>query len=167
MRFSNETMLCCAVGCALWAADAAHAGPLAPTKPTQAITVLAQTTSAVCPPGGPGKSVDIKQNPDGSTEPFTIPPKTVFVVTRVDATLSGTPSRTLVGGLYIFGAGPAPSFVTFVPLPTDADGHATGTVTIPSGVPVKPGATLCFLPTPTESVSSAAAIVHGFFAKDK
>ena len=159
----------CTAGIALRAPDPAIAAPLAPTKPTQAVTVQSLTQSAFCVPGEPtlGRRVDIKQNGDGTIEPFTIPPKTVFVVTSIDLAQQAPASRHITGSLYVASAQQvgAGSVVAIVPAQSDADGIGNGTMTLPSGFPVKSGANLCFLTFPP--AGSVAALVHGFFAKDK
>ena len=169
MRITIGMLVICTAGIALRAADPAMAAPLAPTKPSQAVTVQSLSQGDLCVPGEPslGRRVNIKQNGDGTTEPFTIPPKTVFVVTSVDVSIQGAPaSRKILGGLYIASAQQvgAGSNVAVVPAESDADGLGNGTMTLPSGFPVKSGANLCFLTVPPGSFN---ALVHGFFAKDK
>ena len=56
------------------------AGPLAPAKPSQIVTIDNGNGTA-CPVVG--KALDSQILPDSSRKPFVIPPKTVLVITEV------------------------------------------------------------------------------------
>jgi len=150
---------------ALATASVTHAAPLAPTAASQLATVSGSTTE--CGPGSSSKLIDQRQNGNGTTSPFVIPAKSVFVVTSFDFVFAGAPaSQAITATLVVTDAG-LTTFAT-VSSPTalsDSTGRGGGTLVLPSGFAVKPGAKLCFaLSTGNTGI---AGFAHGFFAKDK
>jgi hypothetical protein len=147
----------------------AHAAPLAPTAASQLVTALGVDTE--CSPGAPSKLVDQQQNADGTTSPFVVPAKSVFVMTSYDFSFSGIGNGAgafqYVGTpLVLFDATLTHvSYVSTGGVVADSTGRGSGTVLLPSGVPMKAGTRLCFQFPST--VSSGIVFVHGFFAKDK
>jgi len=136
----------------------AAAGPLAPARASDVVTVY--TNGAPCPIVG--VAFDTIVLPDGTSQPFSIPPKRVLVVTSLDWNVtSGSPGvaaapvlslQTGGGGLPILqGSGV-----------TDSNGTAAGTVTASTGVVVRSGPQLCLV-----GGVGPAGLIHGFFAKDK
>lgn len=142
------------------------AGVLAPSKPSQVVTVTGDTaTSASCPSGVvKGKMIDTQRNSDGTITPFNVPMGEVFVVTSWEWTGAGAVSSSITMALVL-----VDSSSTFLgsfsqaTASSDSSGNGGGTVDIPSGFVVKSGISMCY----AGGGASASVIVHGFFAKDK
>lgn len=142
------------------------AASLAPSKPSEAVTVLINTIGGPCPTGTAQHfATSFRLNADGTQSPFVIPPKSVFVVTSFDYLLNGgEPGRYL--GVSVFAAAPgAPSIGALSTAAGIADplGRVRGNNVVPFGMVVKPPAALCGELTTAEG----QVLVHGFFAKDK
>jgi hypothetical protein len=146
----------------------ASAGPLAPTRPSQVVTLLTSAvTDSAC--GSTAYPVDLMRIADGSVVPFEAPPKQVFVVTSMEVygvasevnrryrfALLVENSPPIVGGSLLHGDAGL----------TDAAGNYAASVVEPTGVVVPPGALLCSqVDGPSEQ--PAHARVHGFFTKNK
>lgn len=137
----------------------ASAGPLAPARASDLVTVYTKNATP-CPVAG--VAFDTIVLADGTEQPFAIPPKRVLVVTSLDWNLtSASPgvAAAPVLGLQTGGAS--------LPLlqgsgVTDSNGTAAGTVTAPTGVVVRSGPQLCLI-----GGATPAGLIHGFFAKDK
>lgn len=144
----------------------ASAGPLAPTRASQ-VVVLHPSTVSDSPCGVTAYPVDGMRKSNGLVEPFVIPPKQVFVVTSADVYGSAEPSRHYRFVLVIDSSDPIPGGALLIgEAETDAAGYYAGSVSVPSGVVVPPGALLCAqIDGPTEEPTIMR--VHGFFAKDK
>jgi hypothetical protein len=152
----------------------AAAGPVEATKPSQIVTVSGRT--GLTPPCFSGAleanffGFASIGNADGTSAPFVIPPKSVFVVQSFESLVSGGTANQLAP-IAIVAVDPANP-----PTPTsngafaaggaiaDATGTSLATTAIPGGLVVKPPATLCFQANPTHDTF---VVVHGFFAKDK
>jgi hypothetical protein len=149
------------------------AGALEATKPSQVVAAYANNATAPACAGAPvgvhrfesiGKS-------DGTTVPFAIPAKSVFVVQGFDFG-SVVPANRYVGitllavdpahpvSLGVSGAIAAGGAVA------DENGFVGGTVTIPGGLVIKPPAVPCFS-TGIPDDDDTTVVLHGFFAKDK
>ena len=150
---------------ALATASVTHAAPLAPTVASQLVTVSGGPTE--CGPGSASKIIDQRQNGDGTTSPFVIPAKTVFVITAFEYLFTGaSASQNIYATLAVTDAGLTTSSIVSSPTaPSDSTGRGGGTLQLPSGFAVKPGAKLCF--TISTGNNGIAGFVHGFFAKDK
>jgi hypothetical protein len=151
----------------------AAAGALEATKPSQVVAVYARAATAPACAGAPvgvhafesiGKS-------DGTTVPFAIPAKSVFVVQGFDFSTVTVANRftsfTVLAvdpahpvSLGVSGAIAAGGAVA------DENGFLGGTVTIPGGLVIKPPAVPCFSSGLADDDDSTV-ILHGFFAKDK
>jgi len=140
---------------ALLTAAPAHAGGLAPKKPSDLRTV---TTGLGCPGFSGSVIVDNQQNPDGTQTAFSIPAGSVFVVTSYNFIASAGPGLTASGNLFIPN-GVGLSIVDVGYAATDTNGLGGVSVTTPNGIVVKSGSVLCATETST--------VVHGFIAKDK
>ena len=142
-------------------ASVAFAGPLAPTKASDLRTVYGDTNSTPCPASAGLTAVSLQQNANGTTTPFAIPAKSVFVVTSFDVTGSGTAGQ--VSDVVLIAADGAGSFSFLAKCGgvAGSNGIASGSCVTPIGTAVKAGATLCFLP------NTATVLVRGFIAKDK
>lgn len=141
----------------------ADASQAAAVKPSALVTVVSYYNSC---PGGSGYVFDTQVKSDGSSTPFTIPAKSVLVVTDFSFVFHGGPSGTS-GNVELLLADPSsPGSFSRVaegsaPLPAGLGG---ATIQFPTGFAVKAGSTLCVqslvggLPTAT---------VHGYLTKDK
>jgi hypothetical protein len=151
-----------ALGLALLSPLAASAAALAPARASDLVVVYTKDAKAICP-GGVGRPFDTRVLPDGTEEPFVIPPKRVFVITSFEFAIgSDAPAGEVAAPTVV-----AKTATTSAPLliatgTSDSNGDAAGTVSLPNGVPVRPGLTLCMLGGTTSN-----GILHGFFAKDK
>ena len=137
-------------------AHAAFAGPLAPSKSSDIVTLTTGPGDACVVTGS---AAHYRVLPDGTRELFSVPDKRVLVVTGID-------------------------FVTQVAVPIDVElfvekapesaqifvtGVAAGggSAAIPNAI-VGSGATLCVRGTQKDGGAVAVlAVVHGFVAKDK
>ncbi len=150
---------------ALATVSVTHAAPLAPTVASQLVTVSGGTTE--CGPGSASKLIDQRQNGDGTTSPFVIPAKSVFVVTGFDFLFAGAAPSQIINATFVVTDAGLTTFAT-ISSPTalsDSAGRGGGTLQLPSGFAVKSGAKLCF--TLSTGNTGIAGFVHGFFAKDK
>jgi len=147
----------------------AHAAPLAPTAASQLVTVLGTDTE--CAPGSDAKLVDQQQNADGTSSPFVVPDKSVFVMTSYDFSFfSGDDGDRQVQDvqleLVVFDATLTHlSYVSLRSALSDSRGSGSATVLLPSGFPMKAGTRLCF--GFGNHSGGGLVFVHGFFAKDK
>jgi hypothetical protein len=143
----------------------AEAAVVAPSKPSEVITLAGDTsTSASCPSGAViGKMIDKQHNPDGTITTFTVPAGQVFVATSWDWSGTGAASSSIVTGLVLIDS-TATLLGTFSQssASSDSSGLAGGTVVVPSGFVIKSGVSMCYAGGGTRSV-----VVHGFFTKDK
>jgi hypothetical protein len=149
-----------ALGLALLAPHAASAAALAPAKASDLVVVYTKDPGTCA---GGGRPFDTRVLPDGTEEPFVIPPKRVFVITSFGFTLaSDAPAGQNAAPTVT-----AKTATTSVPLvigfgTTDSDGDVAGTVALPTGVAVRPGPTLCVVGGTTPN-----GVLQGYFAKDK
>jgi hypothetical protein len=143
------------------------AAALAPTKPSQILTVVANLSSAPSCPGGIFFQVNTVAKADGSTAEFAIPKGFVFVVTSFDWSSFGLQPGTFaeMDVTAVSAAGPFGAIAIGHSI-VSSDGGAGSNVVVPSGLIVKPPAILCFLPE-SEGVVSSSVQVHGFLTKDK
>ncbi|HVH06083.1 MAG TPA: hypothetical protein VNE71_08815 [Myxococcota bacterium] len=150
------------LGLALLSSAPSFAGALAPAKASDLVVAATSNSAPDCPITG--RAFDVRFLPDGTEEPFVIPPKHVLVITSVDFNLSTSPPQPdqtatpVVALRTALNSVPLLQGSTF----TDGNGNASGTMVASAGVPVRPGPTLCILGGDTPY-----AILHGFFAKDK
>jgi hypothetical protein len=146
------------------------AGPLAPSKPSDVVTLMPNVSDGS---NGnctlPELRVDaVIDGADGSLSSFTIPEKGVLVLT------GGTWSDTSLGGnvnaflqLSLRTATTSNNIVATPVVRTDAAGIAAGAFNLEPGIVIKPGASLCA----TLNVAGTQSVVFprltGFLAKDK
>jgi len=147
-------------------APPASGGPLAPTRASQ-VVVLHPTAVTDSPCGLNAYPVNNMRRSSGDVVPFAIPPKQVFVVTSADVFGSAQPNSRYFFSLSVEGSLPLVSGSILVgEAATDASGYYAGSVSVPSGVVVPPGALLCAaVGGPSEEPTFIR--VHGFFAKDR
>ena len=138
------------------------AGALVPNKASDLRTVVGEAPGTQCPGiNNPGfRTVDRQQNPDGTTSPFSIPAKSVFVVTSLDVQVGGNGAGATAEAVLLVsdGTGNLTEIAECGGI-AGSNGFATASCTMPVGTAVKSGATLCFV--------GLRAIVHGFIARDK
>lgn len=123
------------------------AAPLAPSKPSQLVTAFISSGSSPACPTGIAQHFAASQllTSSGASVPFVIPPKSVFVVTSFDYSVTAIiPDGQLASvGVFAGAAGPQigmPSLAASLP---DAADRAIGTGLVPGGLVVKPPAVLC------------------------
>lgn len=147
-------------------ASPASAGPLAPSRASQ-VAVLHPTVTGSSPCGSSAYPVDGMRTSSGAIVPFEIPPKKVFVVTSVDVFGSADPNRHYRFALALATTPSIPGgYLVVGEAVTDAAGYYAGSVSVPTGAVVPPGALLCAqLTGPTNEPTFMR--VHGFFAKNK
>jgi hypothetical protein len=144
-----------------------HAGPLAPTRASQVVTLT--RTSTAC--GVPG-SYELQQIlPDGSDAPFAIPANRVLVVTGYQVSQNGA-GGALAGETVGFGLLAGSTNLTFETVVADANNAYSALRSLSPGIVVASGTPLCVV---AQVVSNAfagqsvgfSARVYGFIAKDK
>jgi hypothetical protein len=150
----------------LMCAAPAAAGSLAPSKPSQLVTLEAinGTAGNCATPISTWLKVTSQVNPDGSETPLAIPTGMVLVLTGAEWSDQGTGGAADVARFLIrlqngtqdplaaFGSGATG---------TTAGG---GSVSFPNGIAVKPGTDICVTSTATVFVG---ATVHGYLTRDK
>lgn len=140
------------------------AGPLAPTKPSQIVT-LDNLAGAACPVIG--KALDQQILPDGTRKPFVIPPKTVLVVTEVGWGATGAGATKATGVVLTTQAvGDSTASAIFLDTAiTDSVGFATKNNLVASAI-VSADRTLCAHSTGAAG-NTLTVIVRGFLTKAK
>ena len=156
-------------------AGVAFAGSLAPTRPSQVVTV--QTGGTTCS-GSSNNKLDTIVNADGSTGPFTIPAGQVFVITEAEARGDGgAPFGTNQhnGQVLLYRNGPGPAALISIDIGTLGSAGTSRPAfsapphSFPTGVVVKAGTEICVnaINLSTGTLITGNAVVHGFFARDK
>jgi hypothetical protein len=149
----------------------AAAGALEATKPSQVVSVYARSETAPACPGAPAgvRRFESIGHADGTTTPFAIPPKSVFVVLGFDFSTAAAVANRFTG-YTVLGVDPAhpPTLgvtgaIAAGGAVADESGFLGGTVTIPGGLVIKPPAVPCY----SDGAAESTVILHGFFAKDK
>jgi hypothetical protein len=168
MRISRFATLVLAVA----AATPVLAGPLAPSKPSDIVTLVPDASGAngACGPASQQQRVDAVINgADGSISPFTIPDKEVLVLT------GGTWEDTSVAAnvnvfleLSLRTATPTSNIIVATPaVRSDAAGVVAGSFTLEPGIVIKPGVSLCASLNVAGTNTIAFPRLTGFLAKDK
>jgi hypothetical protein len=140
----------------------AGAGPLAPRRPSE--VGLLSTSGDHGPCSSKEFLVDHMAMGGGPFELLAIPEHRVFVVTSVDFWASGTPGRRYQYVLMIDGQG---ILVGADAGTADSVGAVSGSFAIPTGAVVRPELALCSSLDHPAGGTSAFAVLHGFFAKDR
>ena len=149
----------------------ALAGPLAPSKPSDIVTLMPDGSGAngACGLATQEQRVDAVINgADGSLSPFTIPDKEVLVLT------GGTWADVSAGGnvnvfleLSLKTASTSNLIVATPAVRSDAAGVVAGSFTLEPGIVIKPGASLCASLIVAGTNTLAFPRLTGFLAKDK
>jgi len=165
-RRSTRVAISLVLGAFVLSLAASAAAVVAPRKPSELRVARGDTVSSPMCPGGTGRRVDTRQNPDGTTSPFSIPAKSVFVVTSFDWIAATEPGGLAGVDLFVVdAAGTSFAFISHArAVATATVGNGGGTVATPEGAVVKSGSHLCFLGT---GASLTAVVVRGFLTKDK
>jgi hypothetical protein len=149
----------------------ALAGPLAPSKPSDIVTLMPDASGAngACGLATQQQRVEAVINgADGSISPFTIPDKEVLVLTGgtwEDVTAGANVNVFLELSLRtastnnLLAATPA--------IRSDAAGFAAGSFTLEPGIVIKPGVSLCASFNVDGTNTLAFPRLTGFLAKDK
>lgn len=154
---------------ALGLATSAYA-VLGPTKASQLATVTATGTCAL-----PGFSANTSAtftnaiHPDGTSSPFAIPAKQVFVITDVTLTVSGQQANDAMLSLISVGTASGASQVAGQFETAGATGAVKSVFTFPAGVAVKSTSLVCASMINTTHGGSVflSGTMHGYFAPDK
>ena len=144
---------------------AGQAGPLAPSNPSDLVTI--RGTGRTCGTS-PWRALDQQVNPDGTLSPFTIPPKTVLVVTSVDSRQGNTGGSYVSEEFFLFPS-EANIDVNYNIVDSVSLGSANaraGASIVVTGVTIKAG-TPCWGVNNIAQMGSADALVHGFPTKDE
>jgi hypothetical protein len=163
------------IGAGLSCANLAAAGPLAPTKASQLVTLFT-SGGTFCGGGGPagqGRLVDQQTDPSGNSHTFQIPTGQVLIVTsgtiQIASGLAGSSVTLFIEEFGAGGGGGNPVHGSSLVLDSNGSGH-TDFVLNP-GVIVKaiassPVQGLC---ADTQGAPNAVinATLHGFLAPDK
>lgn len=149
----------------------ARAAPLAPSKPSQIVTLQPDVLIGTPPCSGVQLGVRQMVNPDLTTAPLTIPDKQVLVVTSgtwrtasaatpADRHLSlrlflkdGTANQAVV----VLGAGEV----------SDVDQRASGSFRLDPGFVVRPGQTICAELATNGLPVAVTVIANGYLTKDR
>ena len=167
MRRRLSTIL--AALAALGLATSAYA-VLGPTKASQLVTV---TSSGSCPiPGHPSSNSAAFTNlihADGTSSPFAIPAKQVFIITDATLTVSGQGANDAMLALLSIGTASGGTQIAGQYDTAGPTGAVKSTFTFPAGVAVKSTSILCARLIDTTQGGSVffSGTAHGYFAPDK
>jgi hypothetical protein len=155
----------------------AAGGIVGPSRPSRLVTVQA---NAPCPGLGGSLSFNATVLSDGSTQPFSIPPGEVLVITALDWYIAGAaPLSNLLTAVEIVSPPPAGTSDPFVSVGAmDSSGNGGMTAVLPNGLVVKSGTPLCFgaeftpltaaSPPPMPVCSGCARVeLHGYLTADR
>ena len=155
-------MLAISTSATLAAAPAA-ATPLAPTKASQLVSLIAPADShATCPSAG----IPFEETgTNGLRTPFVIPPTMVLIVTSIHFEIfNGTPSTNANGTITSQAIGEDFRIVVAVGAASlDARGNGGGAILIPTGVRVPAGRTVCI----QNAGGLTGGLLYGFLAADR
>lgn len=162
-----RTLLVIAAFC-VWPASAG-AGPLAPKRPSEVLTLVASYTTTTCPDGGGnGIAFDTVVTSDAAYAPLVIPPKHVLVLTALRWFHVGPPNEEFLLQLR---PGPEAAGFTGVTLPgarSDATGRASGQVSLDPGIIVRSLQSFCLRMQTSAGLSTPGNVsATGFLAKDR
>jgi hypothetical protein len=150
---------------------AAHAaGPIGPTRASEALTLVASYDPPGCTGGLPGEKLDRVLRPDGTYATLVIPPKRVLVLTEIRwSTLSPLAANEDV--TVNLRPGADQPGIGGIPLPgarLDANGRGSGQAKLEPGVVMRSAADLCVTLFSSDGPFAPGNLSgSGFFAKDK
>jgi len=153
------------------AATPVLAGTLAPTKPSDVVTLVPDVSDGsdgACNSAAQLRVDAVINTADGSLSPFTIPDKEVLVLT------GGTWADTSVAAnvnvfleLSLRTGSKALNILDTPAVRSDAAGTVAGSFTLEPGIVIKPGPSLCASLIIAGTSSTAFPHLTGFLAKDK
>ena len=159
--------LCLGLLLTAWSTKA-YAGPLAPTKASQIVVLTAASTPCAADPDA--TAVNVRNLPDGTTAPFTIPPGQVLVVTGIAYRVSGGLANEAKNVLLFTAKLPFASVLFFSGVITGDTALGRlggGSASIPNAI-VKAGTEICVQASEINGAAAeVGAVVYGFLAKDK
>ena len=163
-----RTLAICALA-VLAATGARAAGPLAPTRPTEIVTLAASFEPPGCTGGGSGTRLDTIVTAEGTYVPLQVPSKRVLVLTEIRWIADIAPNEQ---ASVVLRPGPEQAGFIGVVLPgarADANGRATGEAKLDPGLVVRNPADLCVRVFGSGGGSASPGNLSGagFFAKDK
>lgn len=162
-------MICCVLVVMVALATSAHA-LLGPTKASQLVTV---TASGTCPLPGTSASTSAAFtnliHADGTSSPFAIPPKQVFILTDATITVGNMAANDSMLSLVSIGTASASSPISGQYDTAGATGAVKSVFTFPAGVAVKSTSVMCATMINFTHGGSVflSATAHGYFAPDK
>ena len=159
--------LCLGLLLTAWSTNA-YAGPLAPTKASQIVVLTAAGTPCSADPDA--TAVNLRNLPDGTIAPFTIPAGQVLVVTGIAYSVSGGIAN-VAKNVSLFTANPPFASVLFLSGLITGDTAlgrlGGGSASIPNAI-VKAGIEICVQASEINGApANVSAVVYGFLAKDK
>ena len=148
------------------ASTPASAAALAPSKPSQLVTVAALGSCTAL-----GLTTDLFNTlvkGDGTTAPFSIPAGQVLVITDLTVFATGkTAGGTVQVQVAVGTAATSHIFIVAANVTANPSGGVGFTATFPTGIVVKSGASICPLAFDGTSNVAAGGSLHGFLTKDK
>jgi hypothetical protein len=156
-----------AVAPLLAAAAAVAAGPLAPTRPSEVVTLAASLDPPGCTGGANGTALDRMVTPEGTYVPIAIPPKKVLVLTEI-RWRAQVPANEEV--FLTLRPGPEQPGFSGIVLPggrSDANGRVAGAASLGTGVVIRNPAEVCVRLNGTINAFFPDVSASGYFAKDK
>jgi hypothetical protein len=134
---------------------------LAPTRANDLVTLIADSSTPICPQTSVPHIFGDRLLPDGTRVPFAIPEGRVFVITSFDWVVEGSTqaNNNVWTAVTLMGSGNNNN-AFFSAAQADSIGRAAGSTTVPSGVAVGHGTTMCL--DFVGGASDSFARLHGF-----
>jgi len=133
--------------------------------PSQLVTLIADSSTPICPATTVPHVFSDRLFPDGTRMPFTIPSGQVFVVTSFDWVVEGSSqvNGTVWTAVTLMGTGK--NNALFSSAAADSIGRAAGTTAVPRGFVVQPGTVMCL--DFVGGATSSMARLHGYIAQQR
>ena len=147
---------------------ATNAYSLEPKKASELATLIADTSTPICPATTVPHTFSDRVLPDGTRVSFTIPLGKVFVITSYDWVIEGSTqaNNTVWTTVALFnGSGYVSALASGAA--ADSIGRAAGNTIVSRGVVVKAGTAMCFDFVGGANTTSSFARIHGFLAEDQ
>jgi hypothetical protein len=140
-------------------------GVLAPEKASDLVTLIADSSTPICPATTVPHTFSDRLLPDGTRAPFTVPSGHVLVITSFDWVIEGSTqaNNNVWTAVTFMGAGTNNSL--FSGAAADSIGRAAGSTIIPNGVVVGPSTVMCL--DFVAGANDSFARVHGFLAEER
>ena len=148
------------------ASTPATVAALAPSKPSQLVTVAAEGSCTAL--GLTTDRFDTLVKDDGTTAPFSIPAGQVLVITDLTVFAPGKTAGGTVQVQVVVGTAATSHFaIVTANVTANASGGVGFAATFPTGIVVKSGASICPVAFDGTSNVAAGGSLHGFLTKDK